>query len=125
MKRSTGAVLLAFLSLGFFAGGCGDQKLGPSEGGPPALKVESVEDRNLFRVEHPERFPLTKAVEHVASSELRATGTVNPDISRTVPVISIATGRVLEIKARLGDVVQKGQLLLRVQSADIAGAFSD
>jgi cobalt-zinc-cadmium efflux system membrane fusion protein len=125
MKRSTGAVLLAFLSLGFFAGGCGDQKLGPSEGGPPALKVESVEDRNLFRVDHPERFPLTKAVEHVASSELRATGTVNPDISRTVPVISIATGRVLEIKARLGDVVQKGQLLLRVQSADIAGAFSD
>jgi len=32
---------------------------------------------------------------------------------------------VVEIKARLGDVVQKGQLLLRVQSADIAAAFSD
>ncbi len=125
MKGFTCAVLLAFSLFGFFAAGCGDQKLGPNEGAPPKLKVESVEDRNLFHVEHPERFPLTKAVEHVATSELRATGTVNPDISRTVPVISIATGRVLEIKARLGDVVQKGQLLLRVQSADIAGAFSD
>jgi cobalt-zinc-cadmium efflux system membrane fusion protein len=87
--------------------------------------VERVEDRNLFQVEHPERFPLTKAVEHTTTSELRATGTVNPDINRSVPVISIATGRVVEIKARLGDVVQKGQILLRVQSADIAGAFSD
>jgi cobalt-zinc-cadmium efflux system membrane fusion protein len=42
-----------------------------------------------------------------------------------VPVISIATGRVVEIKARLGDVVKKGQVLLRVQSADMSGAFSD
>jgi cobalt-zinc-cadmium efflux system membrane fusion protein len=56
---------------------------------------------------------------------LTVTGTVNPDISRTVPVISIATGRVVEIHARLGDAVKKGQLLLRVQSADMSGAFSD
>ena len=31
----------------------------------------------------------------------------------------------MEIKARLGDIVQKGQVLLRVQSADIAAAYSD
>jgi cobalt-zinc-cadmium efflux system membrane fusion protein len=31
----------------------------------------------------------------------------------------------VDISARLGDTVTKGQLLLRVQSADIAGAFSD
>lgn len=31
----------------------------------------------------------------------------------------------MEIKARLGDTVQKGQVLLRVQSADMSGAFSD
>jgi cobalt-zinc-cadmium efflux system membrane fusion protein len=37
----------------------------------------------------------------------------------------LATGRVIEVKARLGDTVKKGQVLLRVQSADIAGAFSD
>ena len=42
-----------------------------------------------------------------------------------MPVISLATGRVVEINARLGDTVKKGQVLLRVQSADISGAFSD
>jgi cobalt-zinc-cadmium efflux system membrane fusion protein len=31
----------------------------------------------------------------------------------------------VEIGARLGDTVRKGQVLLRVQSADIAGAYSD
>ena len=129
MKRniflSTVVTALAVLSIGFCLAGCGEDKLGANEGAPPALKVESVADRNVFRVDHPERFPLTKAVAHEATSELRATGTVTPDISRTVPVISIATGRVIEIKARLGDVVQKGQTLLLVQSSDIAGAYSD
>jgi cobalt-zinc-cadmium efflux system membrane fusion protein len=42
-----------------------------------------------------------------------------------VPVISLAAGRVVAIAARLGDTVKKGQLLLRVQSADLSGAFSD
>jgi len=40
-------------------------------------------------------------------------------------VIALATGRILEIHARIGDVVQKGQLLLKVQSSDISSAFSD
>ena len=61
----------------------------------------------------------------MATSQLTTTATVNPDVSRTVPVISLASGRVVEIKARLGDTVKKGQVLLRVQSADISGAFSD
>jgi cobalt-zinc-cadmium efflux system membrane fusion protein len=76
-------------------------------------------------VDHPEQFPLATAVAHESTSQLTATGTVSPDISRTVPVISIATGRVVEIRARLGDTVKKGQLLLRVQSADLSAAFSD
>jgi len=42
-----------------------------------------------------------------------------------VPVVSLASGRVVEVRARLGDEVKKGQLLLRIQSSDIASAFSD
>ncbi len=56
-------------------------------------------------------------------SELDVTGVVQPDITRAVPVISLASGRVIEIKARLGDEVKKGQLLLRVQSNDVSGAY--
>jgi cobalt-zinc-cadmium efflux system membrane fusion protein len=38
-------------------------------------------------------------------------------------VISLASGRIVDIRARLGDTVQKGQLLLRVRSDDISGGF--
>jgi len=53
------------------------------------------------------------------------TGVVSPDVSRQVPVPSLASGRVLEIDARLGDVVKKGQLLFKVRSSDIADAYAD
>jgi len=64
------------------------------------------------------------AEEHSAYSRLTVTGSVTPDIARTVPVISLAGGRVVEIKARLGDVVSKGQDLLRVRSDDISSGFA-
>ena len=114
-----------WLVLALTAGSCGRTGNEPNAEAPPPLKVERAEDPNVFQVDHPEQFPLTAVVEHVTTSQLKVTATVNPDVSRSVPVISLATGRVVEIKARLGDTVQKGQVLLRVQSADIAGAFSD
>jgi cobalt-zinc-cadmium efflux system membrane fusion protein len=82
-------------------------------------------DSNNFKVDHPERFPLVTAGEHVAAPELNVTGVVSPDVSRQVPVPSLATGRIVEIDARLGDEVKKGQLLFKVRSTDIAGAYSD
>ena len=113
------------LLLCLLGAGCSGGKSDPQKEAPPPLKLERVEDRNLFQVEHPERFQFAQATEHIATPRLKVTGTVTPDILRAVPVISIATGRVVEIDARLGDTVQKGQVLLKVQSADISGAFSD
>ncbi|HMD18976.1 MAG TPA: efflux RND transporter periplasmic adaptor subunit [Alloacidobacterium sp.] len=78
---------------------------------------------SLVTVDKPEQFPLILADQIEAPAELRVTGSVNPDISREVPVISLASGRVVDIKARLGDDVRKGQLLLKVQSPDITNAF--
>ena len=111
--------------LGLFFASCGQSKGDPKAEAPPPPKVEHEEDVNIVKVDHPEQFPLATAVGHVATSQLVVTGAVSPDISRTVPVISIATGRVVEINARLGDAVKKGQLLLRVESADMSGAFAD
>ena len=105
--------------------GCHDGKSDANAGAPPPLRVEHAEDRNVFSVTNPTRFPLTQVIAHTGSTELKATGTVSPDISRTIPVISVASGRVVQVFARLGDVVKKGQLLLRVQSADVSGAYSD
>jgi cobalt-zinc-cadmium efflux system membrane fusion protein len=125
MRRAGFETTALVFALGFICSGCGDGKGDPKAEAPPAAKVEHEEDVNVVQVDHPEQFPLATAAAYESTSKLSATGTVNPDISRTVPVISIATGRVVEILARLGDTVKKGQLLLRVQSADMSGAFSD
>ena len=93
--------------------------------GPVPTKVEADMDSNNFKVDHPDQFPLTTAGEHVAAPELNVTGVVSPDVSRQVPVPSLATGRIVEIDARLGDPVRKGQILFKVRSTDIAGAYSD
>lgn len=103
--------------------GCGG-KAAPG-GAPPPTKVEQETDVSLLQVEHPEQFPVVKATESLQAPSLTVTGVVSPDVSRTLPVISLASGRVVEIRARLGDAVQKGQVLLRVQSPDIAAAFAD
>jgi len=103
--------------------GCNAGRADPKAEAPPPAKVESDLDANNFTVDHPEQFPLATAVEHKSAPTLNVTGAVQPDIARAVPVISLAAGRVVEIKARLGDVVKKGQLLLRVQSNDVSGAY--
>ena len=93
-------------------------------GAPPPVKVEKEQDVSSLTVDHPEQFPLVKAADYSAAPTLSVTGTVNPDISRTVPVISLATGRVVEIRARLGDTVKKGpMLLLRAEPGHRRGRF--
>jgi membrane fusion protein, heavy metal efflux system len=126
MKR-VGALQLA-LSLGvilLLAGCGGDTGKNPAAEAPPPAQVEHEGDASIVQVDNASQFPLATAAEYRAAPQLVVTGVVSPDVSRTVPVISIASGRVVEIRARLGDTVKKGQLLLRVQSADIAGAYSD
>src|SRR5262249_14407565 len=116
---------LLVIFLGQLAIGCGQSKGDPKAESPPPMEVVREEDMTTVKVDHPEQFPLVKATTYVSSSQLVATGTVSPDVSKNVPVISVASGRVVEVKARLGDPVSKGQVLLRVQSADVASAFSD
>ncbi len=48
---------------------------------------------------------------------------ITPDIACNVPVVSLASGRVVALHARLGDTVQKGQVLLTIRSDDVAGGF--
>lgn len=92
---------------------------------PPRSTVKADTDVSLFSVDHPEQFPLAAAAPFSTAPKLVVTGAVAPDISRNVPVISLATGRVAAVHARLGDAVKKGQLLLSIRSDDVAGGFSD
>jgi len=112
-----------FSMLAFSLVACNHGQPDPKAEAPPKAVVEPDLDANNFKVDHPEQFPLVAAVEHKAVPALNVTGVVQPDISRAVPAVSLAAGRVVEIKARLGDVVKKGQILLRVQSNDVSGAY--
>ena len=105
--------------------GCGNVQADTRAEMPPTTRVVPGFDVSIFSVEHPDQFPVATATSQAAAPELVVTGTVNPDISRNVPVISLASGRVMSIHARLGDTVSKGQLLLTVRSDDVSGAFSN
>ncbi len=115
--------VVMFLTAGLFLSGCNEGKADPKAEAPPQANVQPDMDANNFKVDHAEQFPVATAVEYKAAPALNVTGLVQPDISRAVPVISLAAGRVVEIKARLGDVVKKGQLLMKVQSNDVSGAY--
>jgi cobalt-zinc-cadmium efflux system membrane fusion protein len=124
-KSLRSGLLLMGMAATLAISGCKSDKVDAAAEAPPAAKVAQDFDANLFSVDHPENFPLFAAAEHRAPARLAVTGSVNPDIARTVPVISLASGRIVGIYARLGDSVRKGQLLLKIRSDDISGGFSN
>jgi len=127
MKSRFWTASVALLGLAFLLAGCGAKGSEPDlkAQAPPPASVEAEKDGSVVKVDHPEQFPLATATERNEAAELNVTGTIAADVSRTVPVISLASGRVVDIRARLGDTVTKGQLLMKVQSADLASAFAD
>ncbi len=125
-KMNGGILPLAVcMLLALLTAACHDSKADQKAEAPPKPVVEPDLDANNFKVDHPEQFPLATAVEHKAAPALNVTGVVQPDIARAVPAISLAAGRVVEVKAKLGDEVKKGQVLLRVQSNDVSGAYQN
>jgi membrane fusion protein, heavy metal efflux system len=116
-------LILMVMAVSFATSGCKSDKDVVAAEAPPPAKVVSGVDVSFLAVEHPERYPIVAATEYQAPSQLSVTGSVFPDIARTVPVISLASGRIVDIRARLGDTVKKGQILLRVRSDDISGGF--
>lgn len=118
--KSLLAISCCLIVLVSFSGCKKDEK---GEVATPQLPVVTTGDMADFSVAKPEQFPLVAAEPYTAHAELKVTGTVNPDVAREIPVISLASGRVVDIKARLDDYVKKGQLLLKIQSPDSTAAF--
>jgi membrane fusion protein, heavy metal efflux system len=96
----------------------GDSKAAPT-------KTEITLDPNSYTVEHPELFQLATVGTRDLPTVLNANGTVTPDVNSTIHVTSQGSGRVVALNVRLGDYVNKGKVLLSIQSPDLAGAFSD
>ena len=117
------ALLLTVATIALLSG-C--QKKEEGSTAPPPAQVIQASDMSVVSIDQNDvaKFPLVAAEKTELSSQLSATGAVFPDVSREVPVISLANGRVVDIKTRLDDNVKKGQLLFQVQSPDIANAFN-
>ena len=94
-----------------------------SEAAP--TKAEVTVDPNVYQTDRPELFKIVKVETRAVPTTLTANGVVAPDVNRTIHVTSLGSGRVVDLKARLGEQVNKGQVLLVISSPDLAGAFSD
>jgi cobalt-zinc-cadmium efflux system membrane fusion protein len=103
--------------------GCNSKPFNPADGAASQPEVVPAGDMSLVTVDKPDQFPLVAAEQYNAPAELNVAGAVYPDIAREVPAISLASGKVVDIRARLDDYVKKGDLLLKVQSPDVTSAY--
>lgn len=126
MNPWTAPATLLLVLAGLALASCSRPVTAKVVGGADAVsqQVEEEEDGAFVKVDHPEEFPLVTVSAHRSPKVLNVTGVVSADVSRNIPVVSMSSGRIVEIRARLGDAVHKGQILMRVQSADLAEAFS-
>jgi cobalt-zinc-cadmium efflux system membrane fusion protein len=88
------------------------------------VQVEEIGGSNLVHVDGASRFSLVPTASREVRSTLQVTGSVNHDVSREIPVLSLANGRVIALHVGLGDYVHKGQLVMEVQSPDVSTAFN-
>jgi cobalt-zinc-cadmium efflux system membrane fusion protein len=117
LYRLTAALTVGFATL--LGISCSDQKK------PEPTKAEVKLEPGVFDVDHPELFKLVKVESRDLPTLVKASGSITPDVNRTIHVTSQGSGRVVDLRVRLGDYVEKGQPLLSIYSGDLTGAFSD
>jgi membrane fusion protein, heavy metal efflux system len=100
-----------------------EEKREAAEAPPATPQVVPAGSDTLIQVPTPRQFPLLAVHLQQVYDTLNVTGSVQPDVSREVPVLSIANGRVVALHVGLGQTVHKGQLIMDVQSPDVAQAF--
>jgi cobalt-zinc-cadmium efflux system membrane fusion protein len=111
--------LMALLLLTIMSESCADQtKATPT-------KTEVTLEPGVFKPDRPELFKLVKVEERSLPVELNSNGSVAPDVNRTIHVSSLSSGRIVDLRVRLGDYVKKGQVLLVISSSDLASAAGD
>jgi membrane fusion protein, heavy metal efflux system len=117
-----GLLLVAFLlSHGFgLMGGAAKVAEGPAWMQRQGTKIVIPEGSPLRS-----RLAVARASADSVNLRLTLPGLVESDPARTASVIPPLSGRVLDLKVRLGDRVAKGQVLAVLDSADLAQAYDD
>jgi len=110
------------LLLAVLVGGCGEggktEAVQPADKNKPAGEANHApEVRPQIVVEEVQLKPL--------AGDLSLPGKVQYSEDRYAKVSSPLVGRVVEVRAKLGDKVAAGQVLLSLESADLGAAYSD
>ena len=100
---------------------CGQNESGKEGAGSAS---EAVSNENIFEISNPELYPASPAESQLVSDVLEVNGSLSPIVNRTVGVGALAGGRVTDVYARLGDSVTQGQLLVKLNSPDLANAIA-
>jgi cobalt-zinc-cadmium efflux system membrane fusion protein len=88
-------------------------------------RVEPAPDPAVVQVEHPERFSVVRVETRTMPDELHVNGVVAPDVTRTVHVTSLAGGKLVDLRAHLGDEVKRGQVLMVIHTPELSKATAD
>lgn len=112
------AMVLTLIFIGWTATSCSHEK-------PAPTKTEVTLEPGIFNPDHPELFKVVQVQERQLPTLLSANCSIVPDVNRTIHVTSQGSGRVVDLRVKLGDYVKKGQTLLSIYSSDLSGAFSD
>ncbi|HTS06128.1 MAG TPA: efflux RND transporter periplasmic adaptor subunit [Candidatus Eisenbacteria bacterium] len=124
-NRPRNCLTLRWLALATLIGAL-TASLGCSKDTPAATSKPPVTlDPDVFEADRPDLFKTAKAELHPLPTTVTANGVVSPEVNRTIHVTSLGSGRVVDLRVKLGDTVEKGQTLLVISSPDLAGAFSD
>ena len=115
-RWTVAAVLLGAIAVGL---GCSNDT--PVAASKPLITL----DPDVFEAERPDLFKTVKATTRAVPTVVTSNGVVSPDVNRTIRVTSLGSGRVVDLKVKLGDTVQKGQTLLVISSPDLSGAFAE
>lgn len=97
------------------------------DGGDTVVLLQRQGDKIVV----PERSPLRKRIEVKAVGQGDAThavefpASVDADPARVVNILPPLTGRIADIRVKLGDRVRAGQVLAVLQSPDLAQAYAD
>jgi cobalt-zinc-cadmium efflux system membrane fusion protein len=99
--------------------------LASCQAAPPPPAAAPAAPPGVLRLEEPPSFLETAPVEATAEGAVDATGRVTFDDARVSRVASPLSGRVVELVARPGDRVRRGQALLVIASPDAEDAVAD
>ena len=115
-------VVLSQVSVLLTCIGCSRQT---AEEGTTLLPVERASDPALVQVAHPQNFHVVRVETRTVPNELHVNGVVAPDVTRTVHVTSLAGGKLVDLRAHLGDQVQRGQVLMVIHAPELSKATAD